>query len=93
MSTPNFPWLPVSALCTETHRYNTHHRTRWGSNTSRALERNGVPGGMQAARLHHTAKAMPQCWVLKNLHISNSSRSKIIAGHVLYEPHTFEKDV
>lgn len=32
-------------------------------------------------------------WVLKNLGIYNTGRSKIIAGHVLYEPHTFEKDV
>lgn len=97
MSTPNFLWLGVPALCTETQTYNTHqhHGTTQCSNTSEASEGNSVPSAGRAARIHGTAEDVPRfpVPVLKNLDIYISGRSKITAGHVLYEPHTFEKDV
>lgn len=58
MSPPSFAWLPVSALCTETHVYNTHHKIRRGSNTLGALEGNGMPAaGSRPVPLHSQAHA------------------------------------
>lgn len=85
----------MPAPCTETHTYNTHHGATQGSNTPRASEGNRVPGTGHAAQIHGTAKYVPRfpTLVLKNLNIYISGRSKIIAGHVLYEAHTFKEDV
>lgn len=93
MSTPNFPWLPVSALCTDTHVYNMHHRTKRGSNTSRALEGNSMPGAGRAAQFHHTAEYMPWFPVLspeESRHLQqwqeqNYCRTRVVRTSYIWE--------
>lgn len=82
----------ASACAVRRHVCDMHRGTGRGSNTPGVQPGSAVIGVPGSTAQTSTCLGSSR-WVLKNLDIYNTGRSKIIAGHVLYEPHTFEKDV